>query len=128
MRKCQEALIMLMFVLIYVASAFYWEVALVKIVMWWGKQLIALRPSLTDGQSFLYTLVAIVFSTVVIPHFVWFPVLLTKEMLYLIKEDINAPYVARVARRSPNSFLEGMRLTIRRFFQNHGQPVMTSIR
>jgi hypothetical protein len=109
MRKCQEALLVLMYVLIYLVSAAYWEIALVKIVLWWGKQLIALRPLLNDAQSFFYTIVAIVFSTVVIPHFVWFPVLLTKELIYLLKEDEHAPYVARAAKKPTNLFSDSVR-------------------
>ena len=83
MSRLQETVLTVVFAVIYLVAAFMWEKAIARIVVWWVSEFIAARSSLSDLQAIGYILVALFYSFVIIPSFLWFPVVLFKELKYL---------------------------------------------
>jgi uncharacterized membrane protein len=95
MRKYQHLPLWAICGIVYLVSAYYWELSIFRLVSWWVKELVELRPNLTTFQSWLYVTIAGVYALIIIPHFVWFPVMLFKELKYLYDQEDYMPYVAR---------------------------------
>jgi hypothetical protein len=77
MHKGKEVGFFVLCGLVYLVSAAFWEAAVVKLVWWWGYQFLALPHSISRF------VIAALFALVIIPHFVWFPVTLFKELRWL---------------------------------------------
>jgi len=98
MRKYDHLVMLVICSAVYMVSAFYWELSIYRLVSWWGRELIEMRPSLTTLESLFYAGVAIVYGLLIVPQFVMFPVTLFKELNYLY-HDVDTPSHRPVVKR-----------------------------
>lgn len=93
MRNYQEVVALLVAGIVYATAAVFWEIAIGKTVWWWAVELLLLRSSLSALEAAGYTAVILFFVLVVIPHFVWFPVTLFRELKYLWDDATDTRHV-----------------------------------